>query len=464
MLGRPTGPRRLASAALLAVVCGSPAAAAEKPLRQTIDAEIQAAWKQKKVAPPGGPTTRPSSAAFTSTSSGPSPPRRGDAVPQRYRRRKAREADRPAARRPALRRRTRPTSGTSTLFGRHPAKRRAIRKRDGFKKWLADKFAKNEPYDRWVRDLLLAEQDGSEMFYVQFRGQPEDAAVAVSRIFLGTQLQCARCHDHPFESWTQRDFFGMAGFFVRLVVARQRRRPAAEVHDRREEHRRSAVHRRGQGAEARTEGRADQAEVPRRRRAGRTAAAEGLQGAGPQGRQDAAQAALLAQGEAGRVGRRRRTTPIFARAVANRVWAQFMGRGLVHPVDDLGEKNAAEPSRTVRSPGRHSLMAHQFDLKWYIRELVNSETYQLGRAGPSTEALPDWFERGRVRPLSPRSCWPRSARRPAATPAARPRPIADDADGSISCATSASRPTARASSRAAWPSTCSSTTASKFVA
>ena len=53
---------------------------------------------------------------------------------------------------------------------------------------------------------------------MQYRNAPEEAATAVSRVFLGTQLQCARCHDHPFEHWTQKDFFGMAGFFVRLVV------------------------------------------------------------------------------------------------------------------------------------------------------------------------------------------------------------------------------------------------------
>lgn len=104
------------------------------------------------------------------------------------------------------------------LFGRNPPNLDADRRRIGFKKWLTEKFAKNEPYDCWVRDLLLAERDGTELFYVQFRNQPEDTAVAVSRVFLGTPLQCARCHDHPFESWTQRDFYGMAGFFVRLVV------------------------------------------------------------------------------------------------------------------------------------------------------------------------------------------------------------------------------------------------------
>ena len=104
------------------------------------------------------------------------------------------------------------------LFGRNPPNPDVTRNRDGFKKWLADKFARNEPYDRWVRDLLLAEQDGSELFYVQFRNQPEEATIAVSRVFLGTQLGCAKCHDHPFDVWTQKDFYGMTGFFVRLVV------------------------------------------------------------------------------------------------------------------------------------------------------------------------------------------------------------------------------------------------------
>src|SRR5947209_12271988 len=104
------------------------------------------------------------------------------------------------------------------LFGRQPQNISEKRKRDNFTKWLAEQFAKNEPYDRIVKKLLTAEEDGSQLFYVQYRNAPEEAATAVSRVFLGTQLQCARCHDHPFEHWTQKDFFGMTGFFVRLVV------------------------------------------------------------------------------------------------------------------------------------------------------------------------------------------------------------------------------------------------------
>jgi hypothetical protein len=94
-----------------------------------------------------------------------------------------------------------------------------------------------------------------------------------------------------------------------------------------------------------------------------------------------------------------RENPYFTRAVANRVWAQFMGRGIVHPVDDLGGKNTPSHPELLDTLTRE-LGAHQFDLKWYIRELLNSETYQLAGAGSATEAMPKWFERARVRPLS----------------------------------------------------------------
>src|SRR5262245_23905450 len=105
------------------------------------------------------------------------------------------------------------------FFGRNPPNGDATRKRDGFRKWLAEQFAKDVPYDRWARDLLLAEQADTGLFYVQYRSQIEETTVAVSRIFMGTQLQCARCHDHPYEQITQQDFYGMAGFFARLTFS-----------------------------------------------------------------------------------------------------------------------------------------------------------------------------------------------------------------------------------------------------
>src|SRR5262249_43804414 len=94
------------------------------------------------------------------------------------------------------------------LFGRNPPGYDTYR-RDGFQAWLRRQFEKNIPYDVWVRELLKAEGnsiDGSALFFAQYSRSPEDASEAIVQTFLGVQLQCARCHDHPYEKWKQRDF------------------------------------------------------------------------------------------------------------------------------------------------------------------------------------------------------------------------------------------------------------------
>src|SRR6185312_5743948 len=106
------------------------------------------------------------------------------------------------------------------LFGRNPPGYETSR-RPGFQAWLRARFEKNTPYDEWVRELLKAEGNSDEngaMYFAQWRSAPEDAAEAITQTFLGVQLQCARCHDHPFEEWKQLDFYGMAAFLARLEV------------------------------------------------------------------------------------------------------------------------------------------------------------------------------------------------------------------------------------------------------
>jgi hypothetical protein len=210
---------RLLFAVVFSLAALAPCAqGATPPLRQVVDGDIKAAWKREKRTPAG----RASDAVFM---------RRAyldliGTIPsyeEAIRFLNDKSADKRAKLIDALL--SHPQFAVHqanvwdlVLFGRNPPNLDSERNRLGFRKWLAGKFTANEPADRWVRDLLLAEQEGSELFYVQFRGHPEDAAVAVSRVFLGKQLQCARCHDHPYESWTQRDFYGLAAFFSRLVV------------------------------------------------------------------------------------------------------------------------------------------------------------------------------------------------------------------------------------------------------
>jgi hypothetical protein len=376
----------------------SAARAEDRPLRQLIDAEVTAAWQAQQIKP----APRADDAAFL---------RRlhldlHGTIPT-YEEAKQFLADADASKRQKLIDRLlddprfagqQANVWDLVLFGRNPPNGDATRKRDGFKKWLADKFAKNEPYDRWARDLLLAEQGGSELFYVQFRGQPEEAAVAVSRVFLGTQLQCARCHDHPFEAWTQRDFYGMAGFFVRLVV----------VEEGADGKRRYKVGEKSTGevlftGAARDQKPGQKGEPIRPKFLGGAALEE------PPTPKDFKEPELktpkdvkpplFSRKEKLAAWVTSAENPYFPRAGANRVWAQFMGRGLVHPVDDLGEASKASHPQLLDAMTR-GLVDHKFDLKWLIREVVSSEAYQLASTGAGKDALPEWFERGRVRPLT----------------------------------------------------------------
>jgi hypothetical protein len=385
---------------LFTLVLGLPAssAAGDKPLRQIIDQEIEAGWKSEKVTPAGPASDAvflrrvyldllgmiPSYEETTRFLKDTGPDKRAKLIDKllddpRYAEEQAHVWD-------------------LVLFGRHPGNLEATRKRDEFKKWLADQFAKNEPYDRWVKNLLLAEEEGSELFYVQFRNQPEEATVAVTRVFLGTQLQCARCHDHPFENWTQKDFFGMTGFFVRLVVldpaggGKAKRYRVAEKST-------GEVLFSGSVKETKPGMKGDP--VPARFLGG----AELKEPAPPKGFKDpdfkggAAPRPLFSRKEKLVDWLTAAENPYFARAAANRVWAQFMGRGLVHPIDDLKDKTPPSHPALMKALTDH-LVNNNFDLKSYIREIVNSKAYQLGDTGPATAALPEKFERARVRPLS----------------------------------------------------------------
>ena len=89
----------------------------------------------------------------------------------------------------------------------------------GLHNWLRKQFSDNMRYDRIVSDLIAAtgtEQDGPALFFTALELEPKKIAAATSRIFLGLQIECAECHDHPFDEWTQRDFWGYAAFFARV--------------------------------------------------------------------------------------------------------------------------------------------------------------------------------------------------------------------------------------------------------
>jgi hypothetical protein len=385
---------------LLAVVFFVPdVACADEPLRATIDREVSAGWKAQKVAPAAKGTDAEFLRRIYLDLLG---------TPPNYDETTKFLADTGAKKREklidALLADPRFASAQATvwdlaLFGRQPGNSFDTRVRPAFQKWLTGQFADGVSYDKLVKELLLAQQPGSEMFMVQFRAAPDEATVAVTRLFLGTQLQCARCHDHPFDSWTQKDFYGMSGFFVRLVV-----QEAGSGNNRV-----LSIGEKGSGevlfsGSAKDQGPGKKGDPVKPKFLGGAALEE------PPLPKDFKEQPYPKAGEKlpkPAFSRKEKLAewvtapenPYFARAAVNRVWAQFMGRGIVHPVDDFNKEN--EPSHPALLKAlTDEFVAHKYDLKWLIREIVNSDVYQLSGAGASREALPKHFERARVRPLS----------------------------------------------------------------
>ena len=95
--------------------------------------------------------------------------------------------------------------------------------------WVKQSFLENKPYDKMVTELLLSQGahlygPGPSSFYnVSFDSNAPDHATNVSQLFLGTRIECAKCHNHPWEKWTQEDFYGFAAFFARVKIK--------EIHD-----------------------------------------------------------------------------------------------------------------------------------------------------------------------------------------------------------------------------------------
>jgi hypothetical protein len=400
--------RQSASTAVFLLACGTAAAvslssarAEEAPLHERIDAEIRAAWQKEGITPAqaaddaeflrriyldllGTIPTADEAASFLKD---------GDAG------KRVKLIDRLLDDPRHIEHQT--TTWDQVYFGRHPPDSELTTRRDGFRHWLRAKLSANEPYDRWARELLSAEggtQDGPAMFFAQYRSRPEDLTEVVSRLFLGTQIHCARCHDHPFDRWKQTDFYGVAGFFVRLNFVEANHN--GKRHYILAEKSSGEVLFTGPASEQKPGKKGDP--VPARFLGGDPLDEPPLP-------KDFKEPVLKGTKNPPRplFSRKQKfaewatavDNPYFTKAIVNRVWAQYLGRGLIHPVDDIRiDKPASHPA--LFQIIQEQLVAHQYDLKWLTRELVNSQAYQLSSRSAVTDALPQHFERARVRPLT----------------------------------------------------------------
>jgi hypothetical protein len=247
-------------------------------------------------------------------------------------------------------------------------------------KWLEDDFKANKPWDKMIHDLLTAtgEQDknGAVTYFLANDGV-DKMTDSVTKLFLGVQLQCAQCHNHPFTEWKQTEYWGMAAFFMK--VQPQFSRPAAK----------------DKSSPSVTEG-----ANPRRKNAlpdsAKIVPAKFLAGDQPKVDAKAPLRPVLADWLTNA------DNPYFSKAIVNRTWAQFFGRGLVSPVDDMHDANPASHPELLDELARQ-LAANNFDLKYLIRAICNSQAYQRSSkpAGKNADAAPELFSRMTIKVLTP---------------------------------------------------------------
>lgn len=233
-----------------------------------------------------------------------------------------------------------------------------------FREWLAARLADHTPLDVFVRELLTARGSTYAVPAANwFRAHrtPIERSEAVAQVFLGTRLQCAQCHNHPYERWTQNDYHDWTAAFARVdyKVLENRRLDGNDKHEFIGEQliyvRPDGAHkhpRTSRNAEPRLLGRLDPLVVS----VDEPATADPLQEL----------ATWLTAPE----------NPLFARAQANRIWYHLMGRGLVDPVDDFRSTNPASHPALLEQLATE-LVQSGFDLRHLIRRIMASHTYQM---------------------------------------------------------------------------------------
>ena len=234
----------------------------------------------------------------------------------------------------------------------------------GFQLWLRDKLLADEPLDAVVRELLTASGNtyaNPPANFYRAAKDPLALAESTAQLFLGVRMQCAKCHNHPSEKWTQDDYYGLAAVFARVG-----RKPAAGVLPK---------------------DAATSAEVILSLRAGEVSQPRTSKVMKPR--------FPLAGDQDVPAGTDRRaafadwlTKPgneFFAKSVANRVWFHLMGRGIVDPVDDFRESNPAANDELLAALATDFTKAG-FKLRPLVRTIMASRTYQLAAEPNETNA------------------------------------------------------------------------------
>ncbi|MGH9632634.1 MAG: DUF1553 domain-containing protein, partial [Bryobacteraceae bacterium] len=223
-----------------------------------------------------------------------------------------------------------------------------------FREWIRQSISTNKPYDQMARELLTSRgssYDNPAANYFRVTREPKPTMEKTTQVFLGVRMVCAQCHDHPFERWTQNQYYEMAAFFSAVGI-----RPGYEV-----------------GEEIIFDQREDyEMKHPKDSRVVKPKFLVSATVASTQPSaipSDAKRRQALAEWVTSK------DNPFFAKSTANRVWSYFFGRGIIEPVDDIRASNPPSNPALLDALTK-DFVESGFDLRRLMRTIVNSRTYQ----------------------------------------------------------------------------------------
>ena len=230
-----------------------------------------------------------------------------------------------------------------------------------FHRWIQEAVSDNMPYDEFAKRILVASGSNHthpEANFYRTGSDTSDVMESTAQVFLGTRIGCAKCHNHPYERWTQDNYYGLSAFFNRIKLKKTGRKEEVVIWSK------------------------DDGEVTHP--ATKKAVAPWVPKAGDL--------------ETGKVADRRQifadwlgspTNPFFAKVEANRIWAHLLGQGIVEPFDDFRDSNPPA-NRELLDALAADFAQSGFDRRHLVRTILLSNTYQ-------SSSRPNQYNRGETR-------------------------------------------------------------------
>ncbi len=219
----------------------------------------------------------------------------------------------------------------------------------GFHAWIRDSLRTNKPFDRFARELITARGKPSTNAAVSWYravSDPNERMADIAQVFLGVRIQCAQCHHHPYEKWSQDDYHGFAAFFSTIDRKEVRKLPEDDI----------LYHKRVIAV----------AKNPNTNQQLKPTPLDGQPLEIPASRDPRIDLADWMSDE---------SNPYFAKVLVNRYWKHFFGRGLVEPEDDIRVTNPATHPQLLDDLAK-SFIQSGYDLRQLCRLICNSKSYQ----------------------------------------------------------------------------------------